>query len=64
MIDRIHRDPSDKWSPAFPPVPSRFPYGNILMLKVSDLPDCSPAFKMDLPQLAGRQPHLRIVTFL
>jgi hypothetical protein len=39
MIDRIHHDPSDVWTAAFPTAPAGLAHGDIFMVGVSNLSD-------------------------
>jgi hypothetical protein len=59
VIHRVHRDAAHGRPPALPTVAAGLSDAFVLVIEVSDLPDGSPAFLVDLARLARREPDER-----
>src|SRR5580658_5914547 len=64
MVDGVHGDAAVVRPAAQPPGAAGLAERDIGVLDVRDLPDRSVALQVDHPNLAGREPHLRVVAVL
>jgi hypothetical protein len=62
MVDRVHHNASDMRPFPLPPSPPRFPYGDILVIKVPDLPDRRHARTQNSTHFTRLQPDLDVIT--
>src|SRR5262245_29173640 len=64
VVHRVHRHAAVVRPAAEVAGTPRLAERHVLVLEVADLPDCRAAVHVDPPELARRQPQLRVVAFL
>src|SRR5258708_4919986 len=64
VVDRVHRDPPDRWATPLPPAPARLAELDVALLGIADLADRRPAGGVHAPDLARGHAQLRELALL